>query len=374
MKIVADDKIPFFRNVFEPYAEVVYLPASAIRRDTIKDADILVVRTRTICDENLLDGTRVGFIATATTGDDHIDKDYCAARGIRWVNAEGCNSTAVSEYVAAAILCLAGEKKLSPGQLTLGIVGVGRIGTKVSRIGEALGMEVLLNDPPRARAEGSASFTSLETLIENADIISLHVPFTTEGPDRTYGLLDEAALNRLKEMAILINTSRGGVVDEKALKKKLIAQRTVCAILDVWEHEPRLDRSLLDLACIGTPHIAGYSLQGKRNASRAVISAIGRYLNLPQENLEAAGPDADISWTVPIDSRGKTDEEIIGEAVASMYDIREDDGKLRMEPRMFEQQREQYEYREEFSRGKILLNEKREHALGILRQLGFKTA
>jgi erythronate-4-phosphate dehydrogenase len=371
MKIVADDKIPFFRHVLEPFASVVYLPSSAITRETVKDADILVIRTRTTCNEALLRDTRVGLIATATTGDDHIDKDYCAAHGVQWVNAEGCNSTAVSEYVAAAMLCAAKEKKYSLGQMTLGIIGAGRIGTRVNRIAKALGMKVLLNDPPRARTEGSAAFIGLDTLVSQSDIITLHVPYTAEGPDRTVDLLDEAVLGSLKEEAVVINTSRGGVVNEKALKKKLIAQRSAGAVLDVWENEPRLDTDLLDLAFLGTPHVAGYSLQGKKNATVAAIAAIGRYLGLTRERLAATLPGPEEPQTITLDSRGKTDEEIIGEAVAAMYDIRADDGALRSSPGDFEKLRETYDYRKEFSQCRLALKEDRGNAVKILRQIGF---
>ncbi|MGE5315288.1 MAG: 4-phosphoerythronate dehydrogenase PdxB [Acidobacteriota bacterium] len=353
MKIVADKNIPFLRGVLEPFADVVYMPGAAITKTDVKDADALIVRTRTKCNAALLDGTRVKFIATATIGHDHIDHAYCAEHGITWTNAEGCNSSSVQQYLGAALVHLSLKHRRPFEGTTLGIVGVGNVGSKVARLARVLGMRVLLNDPPRERREGSHEFTSLSHVIEASDIITFHVPLSTTGSDATFHLADERFFARLKPGTILINTSRGEVVETGALKEALTRRTLSGCVLDVWEHEPSIDTELLTLADLATPHIAGYSADGKANGTAMSVNALSRYFSLgfdrwfPSDVPEPAHP------ALSIDDAGLTKEEILSCAIAHTYDIRSDDERLRRSVSTFEKQRAEYPLRREFTSYRI---------------------
>ena len=289
MNLVADIDIPFIRGIFEPYFNsVVYKKGCDIEQSDVQNADIIIVRTRTKCNELLLKNSRVKVIASATIGTDHIDMDFCNSAGIKVFSAPGCNSAAVQQYVLASILeyiKFLPEKK----QLTLGVVGVGNIGRLVCDVGNALGMKVLKNDPPRERAEGGTSFVNIDTIAKHSDIVSFHVPFSRVGVDFTYNLADEFFFKKLKSNALIINTSRGGIVNEKALFEASYT-KGVHYILDVWENEPTINFDLLSKAMIATPHIAGYSLEGKINATKMVVDSLFNYLGLqkkwePENNL-----------------------------------------------------------------------------------------
>jgi erythronate-4-phosphate dehydrogenase len=264
MKIVCDDKIPYLHGVLEPYVDkVVYLPGTKISNADLLTADALIVRTRTKCTATLLENTPVRFIATATIGYDHIDTAYCDKHGIVWTNAPGCNSGSVKQYIAASLACLSNRRGFSLAGKTIGIVGVGNVGSKVFDVAKAFGMHVLLNDPPRAEKEGENMFVALDELLGKSDIITLHVPLSYEGAHKTYHLLNKKILENLQEHQIIINSSRGEVVDNTALASVLKRKRITGAVLDVWEDEPDIHRELLSLADITTPHIAGYSRDGK---------------------------------------------------------------------------------------------------------------
>jgi len=258
MKIVIDEKIPYIKGVFEPWADVVYSPGRAIDTRMVADADALIVRTRTKCDRHLLEGSKVKIVASATIGFDHLDTAWLEKAGIRWVNAPGCNSGSVMQYITAALFLLSSKHSLDLPSLTLGVVGVGNVGSKVVRAAKAIGMKVLQNDPPRQRREGGKEFLPLEILLAESDILSLHVPLTLEGEDMTWHLVNSAPLARLKRNCILINTSRGEVVDNTALRVALEERVLSDAVLDVWEGEPETDRRLVELVGVATPHIAGY--------------------------------------------------------------------------------------------------------------------
>ena len=221
MRIVADDKIPFLKGVFEPYAEVRYLPGGAIRQEDLRNADALITRTRTRCNRELLAGTPVRFIATATIGFDHIDAAAMKELEIDWTNAPGCNARSVAGYLAAA---LTGFQRPLRG-LTLGVVGVGNVGRRIVETGEALGMRVLRNDPPRAEREGSAGFSELAQLLEESDFITLHVPLERGGAHPTFHLADEVFLNAMKPGAVLLNTSRGEVADNPAAGANAVSKK-----------------------------------------------------------------------------------------------------------------------------------------------------
>jgi erythronate-4-phosphate dehydrogenase len=371
MKIVIDDRIPFIKGVLEPYADVVYLPGVACT--SVHDADALIIRTRTKCGKNTLQGSSVKFIATATIGFDHIDAGWCTANGIAWTNAPGCNSGSVCQYIAASLAVLAERHGFSFGDICLGVVGVGNVGSKVARLGQALGMRVLLNDPPRARKGEDKPFVSLDELVQRSDIISLHVPLNRAGEDNTFHLFDESLLRRLRPDTILINSSRGEVTDNRALKNVLKAQALKAAILDVWENEPNIDPELLSLLDLATPHIAGYSADGKANGAAMSVQALSRFFGLPLTEWQPDNiPLPAQTLQCRIDGAGKTAQQCVCKAIAHSYPIWEDDGRLRQSPESFEQQRGEYPVRREFEAYTVQLENAPAGADEQLIKLGFK--
>lgn len=348
MKIVCDNKIPFLRGVLEPYAEVVYLPGRETTPEAIRDADAVITRTRTVCDAALLAGSSVKVIASATIGYDHIDTAWCEAHGIVWRNAPGCNSWSVKQYIAAVLCTLARRHGLELAGMTLGVVGVGNVGGKVAEVAALLGMRVLLCDPPRARREGDKSFVSLDEVIAGCDIITLHVPLSREGEDATWHLFDAARLASLRPDQFLINSARGPVVDNAALKAALREKRLRGAVLDVWEGEPEPDRELMELLDIATPHIAGYSADGKANGTAASVRTVAAVLGLPLTDWRPAAipaPPQPLSFT--LDAAGKRRQEVLSEALLHTYDPLADDRALRAHPECFEQLRGDYPVRRE---------------------------
>ena len=344
IRIIADDKIPFLNSWHACFSdkprafELVCLPSGAITRESVRKADALLVRTRTQCNESLLKGSRVSFIASATIGHDHIDKDYCLREGIQWQNAPACNADAVLQYMASALAWIMQNTGRQPHELQLGIVGLGQVGSRVHRLAKALGMPCLANDPPRARLEGRTGFCELDELLSAADIISLHVPLTDSGRDATRHLINEGLLSQMKKQAWLINTSRGEVIDSRHIKHALKNSLLKGVILDVWENEPLIDRELLSLSHLGTPHIAGYSLQGKANATTMVVQALSRHFRLGTDDWQATVPSAQ-------DCEVKTEN--FTERALSSYAIQADSERLKRRPEHFEQLREHYAYRNE---------------------------
>ena len=372
MKVIVDDKIPFIKGVLEKYAEVVYLEGSKISRKDLLNADALIVRTRTKCNANLLEGTKVKFIATATIGLDHIDTDYCRSKNIAWTNAEGCNSSSVQQYLAAALFFLIEKFNLSLTNLTIGVVGVGNVGKKVATLCDTLGMIVLLNDPPRERLEGSKSFVSLDTILSVADIITLHVPLNYYGQDNTYHLVDNIFLSRLKKHQILINTSRGEVIETETIKLALQNKRLKGCILDVWEREPYIDLDLLDLVDVGTPHIAGYSADGKANGTAMSVDSFCRHFGFNLRDWYPKNIPMPPVSTVEMDCTNLNRQEIIGKLIRVTYDILEDDRVLRSFPTNFEKRRGEYPVRREFETFKINLLHGNEEIEKFVRKIGFK--
>ena len=372
MKIVCDNKIPFLRGVLEPYAEVVYLPGKETTPEVVRDADAIITRTRTKCDAALLEGSSVKVIATATIGFDHIDTAWCESHGIVWKNAPGCNSWSVKQYMGSVLATLARKHGFDLSGMTLGVVGVGNVGSKVAEIASLLGMKVLLNDPPRARREGSDGFVSLDEIVDRSDIITLHVPLTREGCDATWHLFDEARISRLNDGQILMNSSRGPVVDNAALKEALKRRALKGAVLDVWEHEPDIDRELMGLLDIATPHIAGYSADGKANGTVASVRTVAEYLGLPLTEWSPAGmplPAQPLDFTV--DAAGKTCQQVLSEAVLHTYDVLEDDARLREHPELFEKLRGDYPVRREFTAFSVKLEGGTQEEADILGKIGF---
>ena len=344
MRIVADDKIPFLRGALEPYAEVLYLPAREITGEILVNADAMLVRTRTRCDLDLLRNTGISFIGSATIGFDHIDTAYCNDHNIYWTNAPGCNSSSVSQYIASALLEMAGYFGITLRDKTLGIVGVGNVGSRVAEFARNMSMRVLLNDPPRERLEGSGHFVDLPRLLEESDVITVHVPLTRTGMDKTYHLFDSDAFGRMKKDVFFINTSRGEVVDSNALGSAMDMRRCAAAVIDVWEH----DRSLLSKVHIGTPHIAGYSADGKANGTAMVVRALSRHFDLPPVDWYPSDIPEPGSSVTEIDCAGRSFEECIAAAVRHTYDVMEDDSSLRKFPGAFEKLRGDYPLRREF--------------------------
>ncbi|QKG80288.1 4-phosphoerythronate dehydrogenase [Tenuifilum thalassicum] len=340
MKIVADTHIPFLKGVFEPFADVVYLSGNEIGKRDVKDADALIVRTRTKCNDELLFGTKVKLIASATIGYDHIDIDYCTANGISWATAPGCNAAAVQQWVGAAIVKWIKSRERNPETLTLGVVGVGNVGQKVVELGRAFGMKVICCDPPRDEHENLPDFLSLEELLGIADIITFHVPLTKSGKYPTYHMLNETSLQLCKPNALFVNSSRGGVIDEGALLTFLRENPKADAAIDVWENEPNLLVELAKRAIVATPHIAGYSLEGKVMATKMAVEAVSRFFKLGLVDW----------WPNPNPLNEKfTIKGNIGlfDLIQKTYNIDADD--IRSNSQLFEEFRNTYKYRRDFS-------------------------
>ncbi|OFY73102.1 MAG: erythronate-4-phosphate dehydrogenase [Bacteroidetes bacterium RBG_19FT_COMBO_42_7] len=372
MRIIADDKIPFLKGVLEPFAEVTYLPGNQINRTNIMGSDALLVRTRTRCNSELLAGTPVKYIGTATIGFDHIDTAFCEENSIKWISAPGCNSSSVQQYIAAALLRISAESGLSLKGRTIGIVGVGNVGSKVQNLANVLGMNVLLNDPPRERKEGKNNFVGLDQLLIESDIITLHVPLNMDGEDRTFHMFNNEVFSKVKRRCWLINSSRGEVVETEALKNALSGERIGGAVIDVWEREPEIDIPLMHMAFLATPHIAGYSADGKANGTAMIVKNLCESFNIPLTSWYPSEVPGTHDPVLEIDCAGKTSEEIVRKAVNHTYNIVEDDVRLRFDPSRFEKERENYPVRREFSYYSINLNDGNEEAEKLLRDLGFK--
>lgn len=371
MRIVVDAKIPFLKGILDPVAEVVYADPAQITRDLVKNADALIVRTRTRCDARLLEGSSVRFIATATIGYDHIDTAYCESNGIAWTNAEGCNSSSVQQYIASTLMALAHGRGFTLAGKTIGIVGVGNVGKKIERLCRALGMRVLKNDPPRARREGPDEFVSLDTIVHEADILTFHVPLNMAGEDKTYHLGDRQFLNHLRSPQILINTSRGEVLETGSLTESLRARRIAGCVLDVWEQEPNIDRTLLEFVTLATPHIAGYSVDGKANGTAMSVQALSRHFNLGLDSWFPAHIPTPSQTVLNVECTGKKNELILSELIIATYDVRSDDRRLRASPETFEHQRGAYPLRREFPVYSVTLDHATPETASLVKEIGF---
>lgn len=330
MKAVIDDKIPYIREAIERMGIfAVYKRGADITADDVRDADALVVRTRTRCDERLLGGSAVRFIATATIGYDHLDTAYLRKAGIAWTNCPGCNAASVAQYVGASLILLQRDFRLNLHTATIGIVGCGHVGSQVKAAAEALGMRVLVNDPPLGRAE----YVGLGKIEREADVITLHTPLVKDGLWPTYHLADDCFFKRLAKRPFIINSSRGAVVDNAALKRSLANGTVRQAVIDTWEGEPNIDRELLDNVYIGTPHIAGYSADGKVNADNMVVDALCRFFHLRH-------PEKIVPPSLPQDFVYNGDP-------LQLYNPIDDSQRLKEHPEQFEQLRGNYPLRRE---------------------------
>lgn len=329
MKIVIDRAIPFIQGVFEPYADVEYIDGASFSREVVADADALVVRTRTQCNGTLLEGSKVKIIATATIGFDHIDLDYCRAHNIEVATSAGCNARGVLQWVAAVLAMLAKCEGFAPQERVLGIVGVGNVGKLVKEYAEMWGFRTICSDPPREERE-HLGFTTLEEVLQSADIVTFHTPLD----NTTKQLINSENISLLRSGATLINASRGECVATDATKRNDLTY-----ITDVWENEPNIDKEYLAKSLVATPHIAGYSRQGKANASAMAVRAIAKRFDLPlaewyPEGVSPTTPKA-ISW------------EDMCATIAQYCDLANESEALRSAPQDFEAQRNNYCYREE---------------------------
>ena len=381
MKIVVDQKIPFVEEAFGKFGQIQKYDSRAIDNMALKGADALLVRSETRVNENLLADSSVKFIGTATIGTDHVDIDYLKRRGIAFASAPGCNSNAVVQYVFSALFTLAERNGFKLKGKTLGVVGVGNIGSKIVRVGHKLGMNVLQNDPPLGRATGDSRFVPLDSLME-ADFITIHVPYTKSGPDATHHLFDLARLSKMKTGSTLINSSRGAVVDNQALKSALSKGTPGMAVLDVWENEPGIDVDLLSKCAVGTQHIAGYSIDGKVNATRMIYEAFCTQFGFEQSwdaGAEIAPPEDTV---LKVDPRYSDPEEVVSDLVRRCYDITHDDAALRKVTQLkpdergpyFKGLRGNYVFRYEFSNMTVVLEREDKSLTESLEAFKFKTA
>lgn len=360
LKIVIDKDIPYINGVFEPYAQVIYLKGSDISANDIKDADALIIRTRTKCNESLLQNSNVKFIATATIGTDHIDLNYCKTSGIQVVNAAGCNASAVMQYVFTSLYALADKKgfelpssEYSSGKekMKLGVIGVGNVGSKVAALGEFLGFEVLRCDPLKEREQTLAfnsgelplkdfkDYYSMEYVVEESDVITMH----TWLDDVTCGMADNEFFSKMKEGALFINASRGEVVDESALLSHINKFKGV--ILDVWNNEPNINIELLGKTDIATAHLAGYSYEGKVNGTVLSVRQTAQFFNLESLKDFSIIPDEPNHNFIQLDNKNICE---IATILENIFPIFEEDFKLKSNPQNFEQLRSNYKYRREF--------------------------
>ncbi len=394
MLVVAGENIPYVREVvstIEGVDEVRIVKKGEMTTEAVRDAELLLVRSTVQVNESMLAGTRVRFVATATIGTDHVDLDYLRSRGIEFASAPGSNARSVAEWVASALLVLESRGLVELEGATLGVVGVGNVGSRVVEVAKALGLKTLLNDPPRAlrlaqdagtelvegaraRAEGPQGFVSLDEVAADSDIVTFHVPLEKDGPDPTYHLLGGEFLSKLKPRAVVINTARGAVADTAALVEARGAKLGALAV-DVWEGEPSVPRELFDVADIGTPHIAGHSFDGKVGGTRLIYEAACRFLGR-----EPAWPD---DLPPREDLKARLEKPSLLDAVRASYDIEADHEGLREILRRdsaderaagFAEFRKDYRKRREFRNWEVELAEGAGSVEPTLRALGFRTS
>lgn len=373
MKIVIDENVAFAEEAFSKFGEVRLLHGREIDQSVLKNTDALIVRSITKINKELLEGTSVTFVGTATIGTDHVDLEYLNERSIGFADAKGCNADAVAEYVFTALFSAAVKKNISLKDKTIGVVGVGNIGSRIVKLAEAYGLKVLMNDPPRQKKESSSDFVSLEEIL-TADIITIHTPLTYEGNDKTFHLINRKHLEQLKEGAIFINAARGEVVDNTALSD-MLDEKMITAVLDVWESEPNIDRELVNKVLFSTPHVAGYSLEGKFNGTKMMVAAMNKFFNkniLWQPQL----PEFENSEIIVNSASSK--EELLSSIFNKIYNIEEDSKPLKTFSgdkeslgKCFDLLRKEYPLRREFTNYSIKANAFPEELAKFLQALRF---
>ena len=361
MKIIADENIPFVVKCFSSIGEVEAVSGRDITPNVVSDGDVLLVRSITRVGADLLVESRVRFVATATIGFDHIDIEHLSRNNIGFASAPGSNANSAAEYVIAALLNIAKRHSIDLDGKSIGIIGVGNVGSRVEKKAKALGMKVYLNDPPLERQTGAPKYLPIERLFD-CDFITLHTPLTFEGRDKTFHLADEKFFKSLKAGSIFLNTSRGGVVDSSALKAAIGVGRLQAAVLDVWENEPNIDVELLEMVDIGTPHIAGYSLDGKVVGMIMIYKAVCKYFGFSAKFDVGSFLPAPAVPELEINPNSSSEQDVLLGAVEKIYKIVEDDRKLRqiLEERaerkgeFFDGLRKNYPVRREFGNTRII--------------------
>ncbi len=370
MKILVDENMPYARELFSRVGEVTAVTGRPIPLSELADAQALMVRSVTKVNADLLDGKGVSFVGTATAGTDHIDEAYLERAGIAFSAAPGCNAIAVVEYVFSSLLMLAERDGFRLTDRTVGIVGVGNVGSRLQARLEAFGVRTLLCDPPRADRGDEGDFQPLEELVREADVLTFHTPLFKDGPYKSLHLADERLISGLRPGCILINACRGPVVDNAALLKCLKTGQDLSVVLDVWEPEPELNVELLDLVDIGTPHIAGYTLEGKARGTTQVFEAFSEFIGQRQQvALDTLLPTPEFGR---ITLHGPLDQATLKRLVHLVYDVRRDDAPLRKvagQPGEFDKLRKHYQERREWSSLYIQCDD--ESAATTLQNLGF---
>ena len=375
MRIIADQNIPFVKECFSSIGQVEVCPGRQLTPVQVADADMLLVRSVTKVNEALLRGSRVKFVATATIGVEHVDTAYLAAQGIGFASAPGYNANSVAEYIVAALLALGKKYKFELAEKSIGVVGVGNVGSRVAQKCVALGMTVLLNDPPLARKTGDKKYRPLSDLI-GCDVVTFHTPLTKEGQDKSYHLADAAFFAALKKGAFFLNTSRGGVHDTAALKQAMADGILGGVVLDVWEHEPNIDADLLRKVDLSTPHIAGYSFDGKVSGLLMIYRAACEHFTLTPSHTEAdflPVPKVPEIIITPEQLNGGI-ERLVHDTVQQVYVINRDDFNTREiltvpDPErgpFFDRLRKEYPERREFQNTVVIVPD---HRVGHARQI-----
>lgn len=361
MKIVADANIPFVEECFSSIGEVEMVAGRDITIEIAADADILLVRSVTKVGSELLSGSCIRFVGTATIGVDHIDAEYLRDNNIGFASASGSNADSVAEYIVAGLL----ELSKNPEAKSIGVVGVGNVGSKVAKKCEALGMKVCLNDPPLQRQRTDTKYLPIEKIFD-CDFVTMHTPLTFEGQDKTFHMADEKFFQSLKKGCVFFNTSRGGVVDSEALKGAIKEGKLGSVVLDVWEDEPNIDVELLEMVKIGTPHIAGYSFDGKVTGMIMIYKAACEHFGIDvQYGVEDFLPEAAVP-KLEVDSKLVDIEDVLRRTVKRIYDIKKDDSDLRWileQPvgkrgKYFSGLRKNYPVRREFQNTRVVTDNK----------------
>ena len=366
MKIVADNTVPYLKGIAEPIADVTYLTSKEFTPEQIHNADALIVRSIDKCTRELLEDSQVKLITSATIGFDHIDTQYCEEAGITWKNSPGCNAVSVAQYILAGLIILSLVRKEKLQGKTIGIIGVGHVGKEVQKLCTAFGLNVLLNDPPRTEIEGQKEFVSLDTIAEQADIITFHTPLTKTGRYATFHLAGKDFFSKLKKNPWFINASRGAVHDTEALLQAYQTGKISEMIIDCWENEPTINLELLSHTTIATPHIAGFSADGKANGTRMCLEHIESFFHLQFDKIKNVVPPA---LENPIIDLDKFTENRIEQAVLKCFNPHYVDKMLRENPNKFEWYRNNYQHPREFSAYTIIHATMEEAE--VLQQLGF---
>ncbi|MEA2118199.1 4-phosphoerythronate dehydrogenase PdxB [Halovibrio sp. HP20-50] len=379
MKLVIDANIPAAERCFGHFGTLIRVPGREINAAHLQDADALIVRSITQVNDKLLAGSAVRFVGTCTIGTDHIDQAALAQRGIAFASAPGCNAEAVVDYVLSSLLTLAERNGWALINRTVGIVGVGNVGSRLQARLDAMGVATLVCDPPRAEKEGRAGFRSLDTLIERCDVLCLHTPLTRDGPYATYQLLNAQRIDELAPGCVLLNAGRGDCVDGLALRSRLAGKGDISAILDVWEEEPDIDAGLRDLAPLATPHIAGHSLDGKLRGTWMIQQALAHHGGQPSDLTFAdICPPPALAWLHL--QRALPPEDALRLCMRAVYDVRRDHDALQRQTQQhgmrkgFDDCRANYPLRREFATLNVELSGEAVVLEGLLRGAGFSVS